>query len=85
MSVDRHKRASRTILSLIHTHEDQMSSPFWSSPLRYLRWASHERPNVFYSLIIGAMGPITLLTVPPIRRSMGIVRAEAVPLNYPCE
>ncbi|CCG84092.1 protein of unknown function [Taphrina deformans PYCC 5710] len=60
-----------------------MSSPFWTSPIKYLRWAAHERPNVFYSLLIGAMGPITLLTVPPIRKSLGYTRAEPVPLSYP--
>ena len=34
------------------------ASPFWSGPIRYLRWAAHERPNVFYSLLIGAMGMV---------------------------
>lgn len=59
------------------------TSAFWSSPLKYIRWAAHERPNVFYSLLIGAMGPVTLLVVPPIRKSMGIKRTEAPPLSYP--
>lgn len=29
------------------------------------------------------MGPVTLLVVPPIRKSMGIKRTEAPPLSYP--
>ncbi|BFZ58782.1 hypothetical protein PYCC9005_005847 [Savitreella phatthalungensis] len=59
------------------------ASPFWTNPIRYLRWAAHERPNVFYSLIIGAIGPVALLVVPPIRRSMGYTRSVPPPMSYP--
>lgn len=46
------------------------ASPFWSGPVRYLRWAAHERPNVFYSLLIGAMGKPSLpsATIAGLRR-----------------
>ncbi|EAW12729.1 NADH:ubiquinone oxidoreductase subunit NDUFA3 [Aspergillus clavatus NRRL 1] len=61
-----------------------MTTPqFWSTPLRYLRWASHEKPAIFYSLIIGASGPLALVTLPPIRRFFGDVDPEPIPLTYP--
>ncbi|RJE18987.1 hypothetical protein PHISCL_08681 [Aspergillus sclerotialis] len=61
-----------------------MSKPsFWSTPLRYFRWASHERPAYFWSILIGSMGPVTVLTVPPIRRYFGDVDPEPIPLTYP--
>lgn len=61
-----------------------MSTPqFWSTPLRYLRWASIEKPAIFYSLIIGSTGPVMLFAVPPIRRAFGDVDPETIPLTYP--
>lgn len=61
-----------------------MSTPqFWSTPLRYLRWASHERPAIFYSLIIGSMGPVALVGLPPLRRALGDVDPETIPMSYP--
>jgi hypothetical protein len=61
-----------------------MSAPqFWSTPLRYLRWASHEKPAIFYSIIIGSCGPVALVTLPPIRRYFGDVDPEPIPLSYP--
>ncbi|KAI9664298.1 MAG: hypothetical protein M1829_005853 [Trizodia sp. TS-e1964] len=56
---------------------------FWSQPIRYLRWAAHEKPAIFYSIVVGSMGPITLLTVPPIRRRLGDFDRETIPLTYP--
>lgn len=61
-----------------------MSAPhFWSTPLRYLRWASYEKPAIFYSIIVGSMGPVALVTLPPIRRFFGDVDPEPIPLTYP--
>ncbi|KAI9045341.1 NADH:ubiquinone oxidoreductase subunit NDUFA3 [Aspergillus affinis] len=61
-----------------------MATPqFWSTPLRYLRWASHEKPAIFYALVTGAMGPVALVTLPPIRHFFGDVDPEPVPLTYP--
>jgi hypothetical protein len=61
-----------------------MSTPqFWSTPLRYIRWASYEKPAILYSLIIGSMGPVALFGIPPIRRALGDVDPEPVPLTYP--
>lgn len=61
-----------------------MTTPqFWSTPLRYMRWASHERPAIFYSIIIGAMGPVFLVTLPKIRYALGDVDPEPIPFTYP--
>ncbi|KAG8414764.1 n19m, NADH-ubiquinone oxidoreductase 9.5 kDa subunit [Metarhizium acridum] len=51
-----------------------MSAPiFWSTPLKYCRWAARERPALFWSVIIGAAGPIAMPIVPPIRKYFGDV------------
>lgn len=58
---------------------------FWSSPIRYLRWASHEKPAIFYSIIIGSMGPVCLVAIPPMRRYAGDEDPPPIPLTYPSE
>ncbi|KAK8104074.1 uncharacterized protein PG998_011107 [Apiospora kogelbergensis] len=63
-----------------------MSNPtprFWAGPLRYLRWSARERPAYFYSVVIGAAGPLMLVTVPPIQQSLGYKRAPPIPMTYP--
>ncbi|KZO91937.1 hypothetical protein CALVIDRAFT_488242, partial [Calocera viscosa TUFC12733] len=44
---------------------------------------AHESPVYFYSLLLGSMGPVLLITVPPIRRRMGIVKPEEPPRTFP--
>ncbi|CZR63764.1 probable NADH2 dehydrogenase (ubiquinone) 9.5K protein, ubiquinone-binding [Phialocephala subalpina] len=56
---------------------------FWSQPLRYLRWAAIEKPAIFYSIIIGSMGPVVVVAVPPIRRMLGDADRPKIPLTYP--
>ncbi|OIW31034.1 hypothetical protein CONLIGDRAFT_297652 [Coniochaeta ligniaria NRRL 30616] len=56
---------------------------FWAGPLRYLRWASREKPAYFWSVVIGSLGPISMVAVPPIRRAFGDFDAPAIPLTYP--
>ncbi|KAL2183246.1 hypothetical protein L209DRAFT_758744 [Thermothelomyces heterothallicus CBS 203.75] len=56
---------------------------FWAGPLRYWRWAARERPAFFWSVVIGALGPVTLAVVPPIRRALGDEDAAPIPLTYP--
>ncbi|KAI9828280.1 MAG: hypothetical protein M1819_006618 [Sarea resinae] len=56
---------------------------FWSQPFRYIRWASHEKPAIFYSLCIGSLGPVFVAVVPPIRRQFGDLPRERIPLTYP--
>ncbi|KAL2132913.1 hypothetical protein VTI74DRAFT_3162 [Chaetomium olivicolor] len=56
---------------------------FWAGPLRYCRWAARERPGLFWAVFIGALGPVTLVTVPPIRRAIGDYDAAPIPMTYP--
>merc|ERR1711977_101244 len=56
---------------------------FFSHPIRYLRWATIEKPAIFYSLVIGSMGPVTILVAPPIRRMFGDGKRPEIPLTYP--
>jgi hypothetical protein len=61
-----------------------MSAPlFWQTPIRYLRYASHEYPALFYSVVLGAAGPAILLVTPPLRRSLGYDDTPEIPHTYP--
>ncbi|QDS69589.1 hypothetical protein FKW77_008411 [Venturia effusa] len=61
-----------------------LSKPyFWAQPIKYLRWSSHEKPALFWSCIIGAIGPISMVVVPPIREYYGDKRRPRIPLTYP--
>ncbi|KAE8216004.1 hypothetical protein CF319_g3180 [Tilletia indica] len=50
---------------------------------RYLQRSAHEQPVVFYSLLIGSVGPVLVVTVPAIRRQYGWKPAERIPMTYP--
>jgi hypothetical protein len=56
---------------------------FFSQPLRYLKWASINKPAYFYSIVVGCAGPAIVFTVPPMRRYMGYERASKIPQTYP--
>jgi len=56
---------------------------FWGQPIRYLRWAAHEKPAIFWSCVIGAMGPATFVVIPPLRRWAGDADPPRIPLTYP--
>jgi len=56
---------------------------FFQQPLRYLYWASIHKPAYFYSIIVGSVGPVLVVTVPPIRRYMGEEPIPKIPLTYP--
>lgn len=56
---------------------------FWAGPIRYCRWAAREKPAYFWSIVIGAAGPLSLATVPPIRRAIGDHDAAPIPMTYP--
>ena len=58
---------------------------FFSQPFRYMRWASHQKPAIFFSICLGSMGPPLIFIVPPIRRYFGDVDPEPVPMTYPSE
>ncbi|KAL9932190.1 hypothetical protein V8E36_008962 [Tilletia maclaganii] len=57
-------------------------SPFRNT-YRYLQRSAHEQPIIFYSLVIGSIGPVLVVTVPGIRRSLGWKPAERIPTSYP--
>lgn len=66
------------------TWAQKMSGPyFFQQPLRYLRWASHEKPAIFYSFVIGSGGPLSFFVAPPIRRFFNDGPREKIPLTYP--
>lgn len=50
---------------------------------RSLQWLAHERPVIFFSLVLGFSGPVLAFTVPPVRRSLGHVPAPPIPSSYP--
>ncbi|KAK0628605.1 hypothetical protein B0T17DRAFT_487535 [Bombardia bombarda] len=56
---------------------------FWATPVKYLRWASRERPALLWSCVIAGLGPVTLFTVPPIRHRLGDPDAPTIPMTYP--
>ncbi|KAK0193905.1 hypothetical protein F5146DRAFT_953055 [Armillaria mellea] len=51
---------------------------------RYLQREAHERPVIFYSLVLGIAGPVMAYTIPSIRENyFGYKPAERVPITYP--
>ncbi|KGQ09252.1 NADH-ubiquinone oxidoreductase 9.5 kDa subunit [Beauveria bassiana D1-5] len=56
---------------------------FWSTPLKYCRWAAREKPALFWSVVIGAAGPLAMPIGPPIRRWLGDVDPAPIPVTYP--
>lgn len=56
---------------------------FWRQPVRYWRWASRERPAIFWSCVIAFAGPVMLAVVPPIRHRLGDPDAKPIPNTYP--
>jgi hypothetical protein len=56
---------------------------FWAGPIRYIRWASREKPAYFWSVVIGTLGPVQMIIVPPIRRYFGDYDAPPIPMTYP--
>ncbi|KAF7374876.1 DUF155 domain-containing protein [Mycena sanguinolenta] len=59
-----------------------MSGAFRST-YRMLQRHAHESPVLFYSCVIGLIGPVALVTVPPIKHRLGYKPAEPIPISYP--
>ncbi|ESK94645.1 nadh-ubiquinone oxidoreductase kda subunit [Moniliophthora roreri MCA 2997] len=58
-------------------------SPFRRS-YNYMYRSAHEYPAIFYSVVLGCLGPILVVTVPPIRERLGYTRrGEEIPTSYP--
>ncbi|WFD37361.1 n19m, NADH-ubiquinone oxidoreductase 9.5 kDa subunit [Malassezia japonica] len=45
--------------------------------------SAHERPIVFFSLLVGFVGPTAVIGVPRVRASYGWKPAERIPVTYP--
>lgn len=74
----------RTQLTCCNLEFTMSAAPlFWSHPLKYCRWASYERPALFWSVMIGAAGPVMIPIIRPIRAYFGDVDAPAIPVTYP--
>ncbi|RMY27662.1 hypothetical protein D0865_15958 [Hortaea werneckii] len=56
---------------------------FFEAPAKYFRWAIRQKPAIFWSLVIGTMGPVMAFTVPPIRNYFGDGPRPQIPLTYP--
>lgn len=73
-----------TNISLLTCYSTMASTPrFFSTPFKYLHWASIEKPAIFFSIVVGSLGPVMALTVPPIRRRLGDSQRPEIPLTYP--
>lgn len=44
---------------------------------------AHESPVLFYSVVLGSIGPVLAFTVPPIRERLGYRPPESIPTTYP--
>lgn len=44
---------------------------------------AHEQPVIFYSCVLGLIGPVMLVTVPPVRTALGYKSPEQIPTTYP--
>jgi hypothetical protein len=57
---------------------------FWSQPIRYMRWAAHEKPALFFSTVLGCVGPISLLFWRPMKEKyFGWQPRPLIPTTYP--
>lgn len=61
-----------------------MSTPyFWNQPFRYMRYASHANPALFWSVMLGFAGPAAFLASFPVKRVFGVSEKPTVPSTYP--
>ena len=44
---------------------------------------AHESPVLFYSVVLGSIGPVLAFGVPPIRERLGYRPPELIPTTYP--
>ena len=44
---------------------------------------AHESPVLFYSVVLGSIGPVLAFGVPPIRERLGYRPPEPIPTTYP--
>ncbi|KAI4759025.1 hypothetical protein E4T52_08744 [Aureobasidium sp. EXF-3400] len=56
---------------------------FWSTPGLYIKWAARNKPAIFWSIVVGSVGPVMALVVPPMRARFGDGPRPQIPLTYP--
>ncbi|KAI9713687.1 MAG: hypothetical protein M1828_001376 [Chrysothrix sp. TS-e1954] len=56
---------------------------FFRQPIQYMRWAAHEKPALWFSVLIGGAGPLLILAGVPTRKYFGIERNPVPPYTYP--
>jgi hypothetical protein len=69
-------------------HSDEPFVPNWlclRTPVRACtqQRQAHESPVLFYSVVLGLVGPVLAFGVPPIRERMGYRPPEPIPTTYP--
>jgi len=51
-------------LNPIHTSADIMAPvSFWSTPGSYIHWAARAKPAIFWSIVIGSLGPVFVVRI----------------------
>ena len=56
---------------------------FFSQPFRFLRYASHQRPHIVLSFILGISGPLAAVTLYSAREKYLYKDAPLIPESYP--
>jgi len=36
---------------------------FWTAPASYIHWASRAKPAIFWSIVVGSLGPVVVVCV----------------------
>ena len=45
-----------------NTTTDSMAPvSFWTTPFKYIEWAARVKPAIFWSIVVGSMGPLTVV------------------------
>ena len=48
-----------------------------------MRWAAHEKPALWWSVLIGGAGPLIWVIGVPTRKFLGMERNPTAPYTYP--
>jgi hypothetical protein len=62
---------------------DELSFPIGAHYAHTQQRQAHESPVLFYSVVLGSIGPVLAFGVPPIRERMGYRPPEPIPTTYP--
>ncbi|CAK1364546.1 NADH-ubiquinone oxidoreductase [Cercospora beticola] len=56
---------------------------FWQAPGTWIHYMARRKPALFWSVVVGSLGPVTMVVVPPIRHRLGDGPRNQIPLTYP--